>query len=278
MKKGSTRITALLAGILLLGAALLGAAGCGITVKAENLMKDIAPGKAEEKTADNAFVQSMANFAVGLFQKTANRQENTLLSPLSVMMALAMTANGADTQTLAEMEQVLGGGMPIEELNKYLYAYGKGLPSEKGARLQLANSIWFREQEELLQVEKEFLQTNADYYQAAAYRSPFDAGTVRDINNWVKKSTDGLIEEILQEIDEDVVMYLVNALAFEAEWQTNYEKNQIFEGNFTAANGEKRAADLMRSKEARYIDDGCATGFIKDYKGGHYSFGRLAAQ
>lgn len=49
MKKGSTRITALLAGILLLGAALLGAAGCGITVKAENLMKDIAPGKAEEK-------------------------------------------------------------------------------------------------------------------------------------------------------------------------------------------------------------------------------------
>ena len=193
MKKGSTRITALLAGILLLGAALLGAAGCGITVKAENLMKDIAPGKAEEKTADNAFVQSMANFAVGLFQKTANRQENTLLSPLSVMMALAMTANGADTQTLAEMEQVLGGGMPIEELNKYLYAYGKGLPSEKGARLQLANSIWFREQEELLQVEKEFLQTNADYYQAAAYRSPFDAGTVRDINNWVKKITDFLI-------------------------------------------------------------------------------------
>lgn len=275
MKKGSTRITALLAGILLLGAALLGAAGCGITVKAENLMKDIAPGKAEEKTADNAFVQSMANFAVGLFQKTANRQENTLLSPLSVMMALAMTANGADTQTLAEMEQVLGGGMPIEELNKYLYAYGKGLPSEKGARLQLANSIWFREQEELLQVEKEFLQTNADYYQAAAYRSPFDAGTVRDINNWVKKSTDGLIEEILQEIDEDVIMYLVNALAFEAEWQTNYEKNQIFEGNFTAANGEKRAADLMRSKEARYIDDGRATGFIKDYKGGHYSFAAL---
>ena len=70
--------------------------------------------------------------------------------------------------------------MPIEELNKYLYAYGKGLSSEKGARLQLANSIWFREQEELLQVEKEFLQTNADYYQAAAYKSPFDAGTVRD--------------------------------------------------------------------------------------------------
>ena len=50
-------------------------------------------------------------------------------------------------------------------------------------------------------VKKDFLQTNADYYGAAAYKSAFDDQTVKDINNWVSENTDGMIEQIIDEIN-----------------------------------------------------------------------------
>ncbi|HCX78355.1 MAG TPA: serine protease, partial [Firmicutes bacterium] len=55
-----------------------------------------------------------------LFKKTSSEEKNSLISPLSVLLALAMTANGADNQTLSEMEAVLGGDIGLEELNEYL--------------------------------------------------------------------------------------------------------------------------------------------------------------
>lgn len=273
--KSFKRWTAGIAGILLLGSVILGASGCSVKVKAEDLMDGIQPGSTVDKTTDDAFTQAYNNFSVRLFQETIEQKKNTLISPLSVMLALAMTANGADTQTLKEIEAVLGGGMPIEELNQYLYTYVKNLPSEKTAKFQIANSIWFRDDVNRIQVKKDFLQTNADYYRASAYKAPFDQQTVKDINNWVKDKTDGLIKNVLDEIDHDTLMYLINALVFDAEWEEVYRKNDVGDGIFTALNGEKRNVEIMRSKESCYLDDGQATGFVKDYKGRRYSFAAL---
>ena len=115
------------------------------------------------------------------------------------------------------------------------------------------------------------MQKNADYYGAAAYKSPFDEKTLRDINNWVKKNTDGMIEKIIDNIDSDAVMYLINTVLFDAEWENIYKKDEIRDGTFTALDGTKRAVSMMYSAEQRYLDDGKATGFIKPYKNG-YSF------
>ena len=65
-----------------------------------------------------------------LFKRSVAEKENSLFSPLSVLLALAMTANGADSETLAEMEAVLGKDISLEDLNEYLYTYVKHLPSE----------------------------------------------------------------------------------------------------------------------------------------------------
>ena len=86
----------------------------------------------------------------------------------------ALNAGGAlifDVSTPYKLEKVLGGSLPIEELNEYLHTYVKNLPSGEKSRLEIANSIWFRADEGLLQVNSEFLQKNADYYNAAAYRA-----------------------------------------------------------------------------------------------------------
>ena len=242
-------------------------------IKAEDLMKNIAAQPTTGAEIDDVFINAAADFSINLFKETVDGGKNSLISPLSVMLALAMTANGADNNTLTEMETVLGG-LPTEELNKYLYTYANSLPSEKKSVLETANSIWFKDG--VFNVNPEFLQANADYYGAAAYKSAFDGQTVTDINNWVKNNTKGLIDKIIDEITEDNIMFLINTVLFDAEWLAVYKKENVSSNTFTAFDGKEQSVKFMRSEEYKYLEDGeSAIGVIKPYFGNHYSFAAL---
>jgi serpin B len=245
---------------------------CTVKAQAANLLDDITANEVKLKPVDEAFISSSADFALNVFKKSIKENENSLISPLSVMLALSMVANGANGQTKSEMEELLGGNITLDDLNEYLYTYVKNLPSDKKYKLKIANSIWFRDDEDQLTIEKDFLQANANYYNAATYKSAFDKKTVNEINDWVKKNTDGMIDKILNEIDKNAVIYLINALAFDAEWDTVYEKYSVNDGTFHALNGSIRSVEMMYSGETQYIDTGKATGFIKNYKDRKYSF------
>ena len=254
--------------LLLVFAMALGMTACS-QVSANDLMKDV-PAKAVDVLPDmDAGAAAAADFGVRLFQTSMEEGKNTLISPLSVLYALAMTANGADGETLAQMEQVLG--MDVDNLNSYMLAYLDLLPESKDYKMSLANSIWFKDDPNFL-VEQSFLQTNADYYGAGAYKAAFDEGTRNDINNWVKEHTDGMIPEIIDEIPDEAIMYLVNALAFDAKWADVYEEHQILEGRFTMEDGTRQDVDMMHSEEYTYLEDDLATGFIKYYKDRKYAF------
>ena len=254
--------------LLLVLAMALGMSACS-QVSANNLMKDV-PAKAVDVLPDmDAGAAAAADFGVRLFKTSMEEGKNTLISPLSVLYALAMTANGADGETLAQMEQVLG--MDVDNLNSYMLAYLDLLPESKDFKMSLANSIWFKDDPDFI-VEQSFLQTNADYYGAGAYKAAFDEGTRNDINNWVKEHTDGMIPEIIDEIPDEAIMYLVNALAFDAKWADEYEEHQIREGRFTMEDGTHQDVDMMHSEEYTYLEDDLATGFVKYYKDRKYAF------
>lgn len=244
-----------------------------VTSRAQDLMKGISStseGVLIVPTIGD-FVGSTTDFSIKLFQKTYSRENNTLISPISVLTALAMTANGADGNTLAQMEAVLGGDVPLEALNSHLHNYLYGWERNDTVKMSYANSIWFRDTT-LFTPNQAFLQKNADYYGAAIYKASFDKQTLNDINRWVTENTDGMIETILDKIPPDAMMYLINTLVFDGEWETVYSKNSIRTGSFTNISGTTQNAEMMYSDESRYLDDGKATGFIKNYKGGQYSF------
>ena len=254
--------------LLLVLAMALGMTACS-QVSANDLMKNV-PAKAVDVLPDmDAGAAAAADFGVRLFKTSMEEGKNTLISPLSVLYALAMTANGAEGETLAQMEQVLG--MDVDNLNSYMLAYLDLLPESKDYKMSLANSIWFKDDPNFA-VEQSFLQTNADYYGAGAYKAAFDEGTRNDINNWVKEHTDGMIPEIIDEIPDEAIMYLVNALAFDAKWADEYEEHQIREGRFTMEDGTRQDVDMMHSEEYTYLEDDLATGFIKYYKDRKYAF------
>lgn len=119
--------------------------GCTIKIQAKNLMEDITPNYVKAVDDLKSKDADVTDFAIRLFKASEEKGKNTLISPLSVLCALAMTANGAENETLHQMEAVLG--MTTEELNLYLYSYIKSLPKSDKYKLSLANSIWFTEDE-----------------------------------------------------------------------------------------------------------------------------------
>lgn len=239
-----------------------------IMVQAVDLMDGISPNKVVASGDLSRGNAAVTDFSVRLF-KAIDGSGNVFISPMSVLCALAMTANGAEGETLSQMEQVLG--MTTDELNEYLYSYINSLPEGRKYKLKIANSIWFSD-DPLLAVNKSFLQKNADYYGAEIYKTPFNSKALWDINTWVRRETDGMIPKVLDEIPNYAIMYLINTLAFEAEWDSVYEGNQVRSGIFTKEDGTEQNAKFMYCGEGKYLEDENATGFIKYYKDDEYAF------
>lgn len=264
------KISKICVSILLLISLSLQLISCG-TVRAVDLMDGVRAESVAGKAADAAFITAQLDFAASLFRHVADEEngENLLISPLSVMAALAMTANGADGETLSEMEKALGG-ISVEALNEYLSRYIKNLPSDKDYKLHVANSIWTKKGE--LSVKKSFLEKNNIYYDAAIYERPFNDDTVREVNAWVSEHTDGMIDHLLNEINPNLLLMLINAVCFDAAWATPYAESDEHDRDFTNADGSVVSVDMMYSRETRYLFDKNTTGFIKDYVDGKYQF------
>ena len=213
--------------------------------------------------------RAVAGFGSELLQNTWEKDKNVMVSPVSVYNALAMTANGAKGETLAQIEKVFG--MSLSECNDYLGSYNSSLPSGSKYKLSPANSIWYKEREDFI-LEQAFIDKNKEVFNASVYPAAFNNETKDNINSWVNKNTDGMIKKVIDEIPEDVQMYLINALAFDAEWRKPYESNQVMDGIFTEESGKKEDVQMMYSKENVYVEDKDTTGFIKYYADNKYAF------
>ncbi len=260
----------LLALLLTLSITTISLTGCGSKIQATNLMEEKKPANPVKMTSiSETNTIAATDFAVRLFQQAKNGEENTLISPLSVLPALSMTCNGAKDETRFQMEQTLG--MPVDKLNEYLYSYIHHLPNEKDCQFHLANSIWLRDAKDFI-VDDNFLKNNAKYYDAGIYQSAFDNQTLADINNWVAAQTNDMIPTILDQIDSDAYMYLINALSFDSKWSSIYESSSVSNDVFTTENGTSQDVEMMHSSEYEYIEDENVSGFLKPYSGYSYAF------
>lgn len=277
------------AGILAAGmtVSVSGCTGNGLSASAKNLTEQVKSGgedtevsSAEKQNGeivggmDAEFAQSYAQFALNLLCESRAMAEeeagkSSMISPLSVLMVLEMTRAGADTATRAQMEEVLYPGISVEKGEAGLQWLYKNLPDDKGAQLHMANSVWLKTLDDVFLPNEDFLLTQKEKYNAEIYGAPFDAATCKDINHWVEHKTDGMITDILDEIPDNAIMYLINAIAFEAEWETVYEANEIHDALFVTQAGEEQQISMMYDTSNRYLSMAHAEGFCRAYKSGY---------
>ena len=258
------RITTLALALVL----LLSLPGCG--VRAQELTADFEPQVMDTTTDLTAGGEAVTDFALSLLREERSGSVSVLLSPVSILNALGMVANGASGTTLKQIETATG--MSLHQLNDFLYTYRMSLPADsKTCKAALANSAWLRD---TFRVEDAFLRSCVNYYSAEVYRSAFDGGLVTDLNRWVSKKTDGMISDLLEkEPGAQTMLYLVNAACFDAKWETPYTKGNVrTDGIFTAASGKRQTADYLDSHETIYLSGNNVSGFLKPYDGGKYAF------
>lgn len=275
------KMLAVFMSVLSLAACILPFSGCGKTVgKVHNkgvksgavrdLTEGISKNESASKAPDDEFKAAASSFAAELFKDNYSKGKTTLVSPLSVFTALALVQNGAQGDTLAQLEQALGG-LDRDTLNAYMRAYCDFLTESE--ELKIANSVWTDSSAE---AKRDFLQKAVDSYSAQIFSAPLSSKkTVSSINSWVKKNTDGMIPKIIENADRDAVMMLINAVAFEAKWETPYTNDDIEKLEFNSYSGKSKKTEFMCSTESVYLSDSDAVGFMKPYKNGRFAFAAL---
>lgn len=252
---------------------LLALSGCSTAV-AGDLMANV---QAAEKPAtpsepDLEYVNSVGEFSWTLLQESAKNEGNVLVSPASVYLALAMTLNGSDTTTRTAMLDALAAqNLSLEQVNAASRDWMTLLMNTGGkTRLSIANSIWYRDG---FDADADFLRRNADYFAAAARTLDFsDPAAVTTINGWVKNATNGTIDKIVEKIDPAVVMYLINAVYFKAEWQTKFEAANTFDRTFKKTGGDITVKFMNQVGSMAYLSNDDSQGVLLPYSDGRFAF------
>ena len=240
----------------------------------EDLTASIQRGSVTGKETDDLFKSAVTGTALKMLKylstSETDRTRNVLISPDSILTAMAMAENGASGNTLSEMEKAFGN-VPVEDLNRYLYSLNNRLTSSKSVKYHIADSVWFRKNE--IMVKDEFLKKNADYFRAQIFAAPFSAKTLKDINNWVYNNTRGMIPSILNRLTDDNVLILLNAIAFEGRWMDEYSDHQVSSKPFYNEDGSvQKNVNMLSGRESTYVNIGGADGFVKPYAGGEIAF------
>ena len=214
--------------------------------------------------------RAYADFIFGLMKRCAEESngENVLISADSILIALDMTAAGADGDTLTQMMNTMVPGAN----NDQAFRYGVDrMNSLKNNSLKIANSVWLNEVKSS-NIYEDYLDYVNKNFDAGVTILPFNEDALSAINSWVSEKTEERIPHLLDTINDEARMILVNAIAFDGTWKNGYEDYQVYEDTFTNGKGDRSRQMFLSSTESLYLSNDEATGFIKEYDDGKYAF------
>lgn len=238
--------TVCLALLLLTAAALPLLTGCEEADQVGFLPKEAFAEPAD--FVDLRLVDGNTKFGFNIFRALCEKspRENIFISPASISMALAMTANGAAGETFRTILKTLQlQDMELIEINRAFADLKSILENpDPEVELAIANSLWSRQG---VVLNEEFLQRNQDYFDAEISTLNFNlSDAARTINRWVEKQTRGKIKEIVEDpIDPRTFLFLINALYFYGNWSKEFDVQKTREIPFELPGGNKKKHPVM---------------------------------
>ncbi|HEV2480672.1 MAG TPA: serpin family protein [Puia sp.] len=196
-----------------------------------------------------AIIDASNEFAVKIFQQTWQTEPsgtNTLISPLSIYLALDMTYNGAAGSTADSMAATLQlSGIPLGQLNAVSHALLQQLPKEDSkVQLNIANAIWYATT--FPAPASGFTDSITHSYHGALQSLDFtNPGSLNTINSWVSKNTAGKIPKLLNQLNPTLVMLLVNAIYFNGSWLNGFQPGATQNGAFSTSGGNSVVVPYM---------------------------------
>ncbi len=233
-------------------------------------MRELTPAEKEMVGASNIF-------GINLLAKLGELDEgkdDIFISPLSISIALGMALHGAEGETQEEIKRVLEfHNLSIDAVNESYLGLLDLLPYiDPKVELLIANSMWYRIGFPVLD---SYIETNKKYFDAEVDALDFNLpGASKIMNNWVKRKTKGLIEDIVpEEIDPLTMMYLINAVYFKGDWTLQFDKKDTRDADFKLDDGSTIQVKMMYQKASFRVNRSYQDVSIIDlpYSEGNYS-------
>ncbi|MFW5831310.1 MAG: serpin family protein [Prolixibacteraceae bacterium] len=219
-------------------------------------------------------IEADNDFGLHVFQKINEEKddENKMISPLSISVALAMAYNGADGETKAEMEQALNlKGLSVEQINSSYKSLIAALQSlDKDVVFEIANALFYAEG---FTVKPQFFGINEHYYDAEVESLDFKAPESVDvINNWVAEKTNSKIQQIIDQLSPLDRMILLNAVYFNGIWTNTFDEEGTKMKTFRKSDGATTEVPMM-SKEDQldYTSNSLFSAVRMPYGNGQYN-------
>lgn len=193
-------------------------------------------------------------------------KKNVVVSPLSVIAALCLTARATDGITRDEILSCISDGSNLDEIIGVIREITD--KAEKTGELKNANAVGVAERIKD-SINEDFVRSLQEEYNGELFASE----NLEDaVNSWVKEHTNGMIDRLIEGPIGDLIACILNAVAFEADWDEQYLEDDVYEDEFTNADGSVAEVEMLSSQEGRFIESDSYTGFLKPYKGYEYSF------
>jgi serpin B len=159
-----------------------------------------------------------------------------------------MTLNGAAGSTREAMLEALRvNGLSPEIINNSYKALSEALLSvDKRVLISIANSVWT---EKKFVVKKPFTDILTGYY--TAENKSFDVSdplAPEQINSWIESKTNGLIKDMVDELDPSTFMLLINAIYFKGKWNSQFDKANTVSKPFYKPDGATVETPMMKQK------------------------------
>jgi len=172
--------------------------------------------------------------------------ENYMVSPFSLRMALAMAANGASGRSQAELLAALGIA-DLHAFNQAAAAFIADANENEAVTLNIANSIWFNEdyfKYPCLDFSPAYQRIIADYFAGMAQRvNAHDGADI--INGWIAQQTNDRIRDVVDPLEEALAL-LVNAIYFQGNWAQPFNPAWTTDGIFTDRHGVETTLPFMQ--------------------------------
>jgi serine protease inhibitor len=255
--------------VIISGAMIISLTGCGERVRnnsdnqevhSKGLVTDVDypksiafddyDGKSEVRENNHVsdeYLEALNNFSISATTELLNTEEtskNIMYSPISLFMALALSASGANGQTQEEILSVLNmkklGLEQMEEQTGNIFRLM--YTDNKIGKLKLANSLWLQED---VSFNKSYIDTAADNYYASIFSVNFsDDKTSKLISKWISENTNGTLESE-NPINHDQIMSIINTIYFCDEWIDKFNEDKTKEDIFNCYDGEEILCDFM---------------------------------
>lgn len=224
-------------------------------------------------------VESLNKFSLETLQRvnTNSKIDNTIFSPYSAFVCVAMSAPIFKDETRAEILRSIQISVEHSQIETVLHQLHELIDDENTNKVSTSNRIWANKK---LDFSPETFALNKKILGIPIAKANFPQPACDEINREVNRTTKGMIPKLVDPSDfnADTAIVLLNAIYFNSDWEKKFEidssSNSPEGKNFTLADGTEIHTTMLRSSKRNlpYYENDKFQVVSIPYKGNQYDF------